>query len=75
MKTDVWLVLAMIAALGACGGSSSDQNIETEEVEEETVFDPMVETIDRAHAIEDLAAQRRDDIDKAIEDTEGDDDQ
>lgn len=75
MKTSVWLVLMLAMTLGACGGSSSDQDIESEEVEEETVFDPMVDTIDRAHAVEDLAAQRRDDIDKAIEEAEGDDDQ
>ena len=72
MKARLPAVVLATIALAACGGASSDQEQQGEEVEE-TVFDPMVETIDRAHGVEDIAAQRRDELDKAIEEGDGDD--
>lgn len=72
MKAKLTVLALATMALCACGGASSDQDELSEEVEE-TAFDPMVETIDRAHGVEDIAAQRRDDIDKAIEESDGDD--
>ena len=55
----------MTLALTACGGSAEpDTTVETED--EETVFDPMTDQIEKAKAVEDSALQHKEDIDKAI---------
>ncbi len=51
MKLVVVLLIGFVVA--GCGGS------ETESGEPETVFDPMVETLDQAEAVQDLDLQRK----------------
>ena len=49
------------AVIAGCGGS------ETESVEPETVFDPLVETLDKAKATQDLEQDRKRRIDEQLE--------
>ena len=67
-KTAGFLPLGMICVLAACGGSQSGQDVE----EDKTVFDDMIQTQDRARAVEDLTLGRKDQMDAAIEQSEGD---
>ena len=50
-------VLALVLA-GACGSG---------EPPEETVFDPMVDTIERAEEVEDLTEERIDELNERID--------
>ncbi|MDP6435749.1 MAG: hypothetical protein QF790_10835 [Gammaproteobacteria bacterium] len=54
--------------LGACGSpeSASDQAVE----ETEGVFDPMVGTMDKARAVEDIANSRNEELNKRMEEAE-----
>ena len=56
-------------ALVACGGPPADtERAETAAQDaEETVFDDMLETQDRARAVEDLSFGRKDSLDQALE--------
>jgi hypothetical protein len=51
------------AADSAADGGSPEASAEREE----TVFDPMVGTMDRARGIEDLGMSRKDEMDAALE--------
>ena len=55
--------------LAGCGG------VDKEEEDREGVFDPMVETIDRAKEVEDAALKHKEDMDKALREMEGTDDE
>ncbi|MEX2123777.1 MAG: hypothetical protein WD795_07765 [Woeseia sp.] len=56
--------------LAACGGTTEPEAaVETED--EESVFDPMTDQIDKAREVEDAALEHKEDIDKALEDVEG----
>jgi hypothetical protein len=56
--------------LAACGSpsDSSGSPVEDEERPEdrETVFDPMISTMDRAKGVEDLNMSRKDEMDAAL---------
>lgn len=56
-----------VVLLVACGG---DKNAE----EEEGVFDPMVETIDKAREVEDAALKHKQEMDKRLQQMEGEQD-
>jgi len=55
------VVIFIGAVIAGCGGS------ETESVEPETVFDPMVEMLDQAKAVQDLDLERKDRIDEQVD--------
>jgi hypothetical protein len=65
------LILAVCLSLVGCGGgANSDQNDKPEE-DKDTVFDPLVENIDKAKAVEDQLMQSKDRTDQAIAEAEG----
>lgn len=70
-RTTHWASLAALVLLaGGCSNGSGDADREdTAEpaAEEETVFDDMLETEDRARAVEDLNDERRELLESAIE--------
>jgi len=58
----ICIFLVGLVVLAGCGGSS-----EPEPVERETVFDPMVEALDKAKAVEGLEEDRKRRIDEQLE--------
>ena len=66
---NITLAIAVTVALAACGGSAEpDATVETDD--EETVFDPMTDQIEKAKEVEDSALKHKEDIDKVLEDVE-----
>ena len=63
-------LLAGCGDTGTTGTVTGGQDAKVEEEPEETVFDPMVGTMDRAAAVEDLSMSRKDEMDEAIEGSE-----
>ena len=55
--------LAALVVLAGCGGGES----EPAETETETVFDPMIESLDKAKATQDLEQERKRRIDEELE--------
>jgi hypothetical protein len=78
MRTLARLTLTALALSGlvACGAQAPpDDEAETRAQDsdaEETVFDDMIQTQDRARAVEDLTLGRKSDLDEALEQAEGD---
>jgi hypothetical protein len=63
------IALTLCLTLLGCGSSSDP---ETEEVEDkETVFDPLVENLDKANAVEEQIMEQKRQMDKAIAESEG----
>ena len=56
-----FVALAGLIGLAGCNGS------EPESAEPETVFDPMVEALDKAEAVQDLDLERKRRIDEQLE--------
>lgn len=69
----ILLLLLMVAC-----GSSENTGTEATEAEEtqdtETVFDPLLETIDKAKAVEDIVMQQKRQMDEALKEMEGETD-
>lgn len=65
------LLGVMLAALAACGGETPKQDKEEMRAlgrdTDDTVFDDMIQTQDRARAVEDITLGRKDDLDAALE--------
>ena len=66
------IIISMVAAaalgtLVACGGTSNEEAADESAEAKEGVFDPMVETMDRAREVEDLVQQQKKDVDEALE--------
>lgn len=59
----------IVAALAACGPGPQESR-EPPPVED-TVFGDMVETMDRAQAVEDTARQHKEALDRALDASEG----
>lgn len=78
-RTTLWASLAALGLLaGGCGTDSGDaapmdesEDAAEAPAAEETVFDDMLETQDRARAVEDLNDERRELLESAIEAGEG----
>lgn len=74
MKVISILLLLMMVACG----SSENTGTETTEAKEmentETVFDPLLKTIDKAKAVEDIVMQQKEQMDKALKEMEGETD-
>jgi hypothetical protein len=66
------LLLATLAACGAPAPQDKQSAREKGRDTDETVFDDMVQTQDRARAVEDVTLGRKADMDAAIERSEGD---
>ncbi len=69
MRLQVWRAGAVVLALAVagCGGSESE-----EPEQRDSVFDPMVQTMDRARQVEELNKERKAALDAALERSEGD---
>jgi len=60
----------MVLGLCSCGGNDAveqPRDSVAEEAPEETVFDPLVGTLDKAHGVEELAGSRKGDLDRQLE--------
>ena len=68
MKFVAFIMCLTLTMLTACG-SPDEGSAEAED--KETVFDPMVETIDKAAEVEDLLMQQKVDMDEALKRAEG----
>jgi hypothetical protein len=68
MKLVAITLCLTLTMLTACG-SPDEGSAEAED--KETVFDPMVETIDKAAAVEDIMMQQKADMDEALRRAEG----
>jgi hypothetical protein len=68
--------VGLLAVLG-CSAPAPEQDKEAAEAlgrdTDETVFDDMIQTQDKARAVEDLTLGRKDELDQALEASEGDD--
>lgn len=51
--------------LPACGNESADEAATHED--EETVFDPLIESVDKAKGVEDTVMQQKEDMDEAMQ--------
>jgi hypothetical protein len=70
MNIRLWVVIAGFGLLVGCSNPDDvvDHEDEGDEGEvEETVFDPMVDTMDRAAGVEDLGMDRKAEMDEAID--------
>ena len=64
----------VLTGLAACGAPAPQDKQEAEALgrdTDETVFDDMIQTQDRARAVEDLTLGRKGEMDAAIEQSEG----
>lgn len=68
------ILLATLAACGAPAPAPQDKESAREKGRDtdETVFDDMIQTQDRARAVEDVTLGRKAEMDAAIEQSEGD---
>ena len=55
-------------------GCDSTEKTEAEQEDRETVFDPLVESLDKAREVEDIVMQQKRDMDAALEQMEGETD-
>ena len=63
------LILALCLGLAGCGGAGSDAEQEVEE-ETESVFDPLIGTLDKANNVENQVMDHKDRTDQAIAESE-----
>jgi hypothetical protein len=68
MKFVAIIMCLTLTILTACS-SPDEESAEAED--KESVFDPMVETIDKAAEVEDLLMQQKADMDEALRRAEG----
>jgi hypothetical protein len=64
------LIVMAAALMAGCNGEVEPQ-AEVDAKETESVFDPMTDQIDKAKKVEAQAMQHKDDVDKALQDAEG----
>jgi hypothetical protein len=51
--------------LSACGNETADETATKED--EETVFDPLIESVEKAKGVEDTVMQQKKDMDEAMQ--------
>ena len=66
MRNGIW-ILPVILLLAGCGGGDSANSDSASSPKDDSVFDPMVGTIDKAKAVEGLSADRKDELDEQID--------
>ena len=54
--------------LPGCGNEPADESATHED--EETVFDPLIESVDKAKGVEDTVMQQKEDMDEAMREME-----
>ncbi len=60
-----FLILILLSLLlSACGNEPADDATTSED--EETVFDPLIESVDKAKGVEDTVMQHEEDMDEAM---------
>jgi hypothetical protein len=64
------LILALCLTLVGCGGGESADAEKEAEEDKETVFDPLVGTLDKANAVEGQLMESKDRTDQAIAESE-----
>ena len=75
MRELLWS-LSLVMLIGGCsdpvatGAANGSQDAKPGEEPPATVFDPMVDTMDRAAAVDELSMSRKAEMDKAIEGAE-----
>ncbi len=69
IRTATQLMVLLAVGLAGCGSSGEDE----ERVDRETVFDPLVDTLEQAEQVEDLALEQKRRLDDALQEIEGDD--
>lgn len=69
--THTALTITLMIGLGlvACGGSDDA----VDEADRETVFDPLVQTLEEAEGLDDMALEQKARMDEALRQIEGDD--
>jgi len=68
MKSAMAILTCLV--LAACGGGADDSKDD-----EQKVFEPLIESVDKAKAVEDTVLQQKEDMDEAMRRMEdGDDD-
>ena len=70
MRQQTVSALALLLALGACSGENESQEPENQADTGAGVFDPMIETLDRAREVQDVVDQSKRDLDSALEDAQ-----
>jgi hypothetical protein len=74
-RVHITLLGLSIVLLGACSGPAPPQDKEEARAKgrdtDVTVFDDMIQTQDRARAVEDITLGRKNDLDDALEQAEG----
>jgi len=53
--------------VASCGGSKTEPAEPAEPAKSETVFDPMVETLDKARAVQDLDLEHKRQLDEQLD--------
>ncbi|GMR17021.1 MAG: hypothetical protein BMS9Abin32_074 [Gammaproteobacteria bacterium] len=71
------LLLVLTLSIVSCGGSSGDSSgsgggEQAVKEDKETIFDPMLSTIDKANAVEGINMKAKDDLDRAIDEADPD---
>ena len=65
------LMLALCLTIMACGSGSDAAKEDISEEKKEGVFDPLISNIDKAKAVEQQVLNQKDQLDKAIRESEG----
>jgi hypothetical protein len=63
-------LLAAMLSMTACNGEV-EPRATAEPQNEESVFDPMIDQVEKARQVEDAALQRKAELDEALEEAEG----
>jgi len=72
----LWWIAAGCLLVAGCSGTDSDQpsaaapEVQEAEAPEETVFDPLVGTMDRAENVDAVSADRMDELNKQLAESE-----
>lgn len=74
MKCFSIFLLLMLVGCGSSEDTETDTTDATEAQDVETVFDPLIESIDKAKAVEGIVLQQKQQMDEALKKMEGETD-
>ena len=74
MKCYSIFLLLLLVGCGSSEDTETDSTDATEAQDVETVFDPLIESIDKAKAVEDIVMQQKQQMDEALKKMEGETD-